>query len=191
MSPNRPGLGALIVLGLLLALTSWLPSRAAVAQQLPGAIAAVIDYQKILREASAARSIRSQIEVRRKAYQEEIGSEEQRLHEADKAFSKQRSLLTAEAFAEKRRGFEKEVAEVQRLAQERRRELDRALAGALNEVKTALIEVVTGIAEERGFNLVLPSSEVLFFSRQIDLTEEILAKLDAKLPDVVVAEAAE
>jgi Skp family chaperone for outer membrane proteins len=191
MSPNRPGLGALIVLGLLLALTSWLPSRAAVAQQLPGAIAAVIDYQKILREASAARSIRSQIEVRRKAYQEEIGSEEQRLHEADKAFSKQRSLLTAEAFAEKRRGFEKEVAEVQRLAQERRRELDRALAGALNEVKTALIEVVTGIAEERGFNLVLPSSEVLFFSRQIDLTEEILAKLDAKLPDVVVVEAAE
>jgi outer membrane protein len=191
MSPNRPGLGVLIVLGLLLALTSWLPSRAAVAQQLPGAIAAVIDYQKILREASAARSIRSQIEVRRKAYQEEIGIEEQRLHEADKEFSKQRSLLTAEAFAEKRRGFEKEVAEVQRLAQERRRELDRALAGALNEVKTALIEVVTGIAEERGFNLVLPSSEVLFFSRQIDLTEEILAKLDAKLPDVVVAEAAE
>ena len=54
----------------------------------------------------------------------------------------------------------------------------------MNEVKTALIEVVTSIADERGFNLVLPSSEVLFFSRRIDLTEEVLAKLDATLPDV-------
>jgi hypothetical protein len=32
---------------------------------------------------------------------------------------------------------------------------------------------------------------VLFFARRIDLTEEVLAKLDAMLPDVVVAQATE
>jgi Skp family chaperone for outer membrane proteins len=164
---------------------------AARAQQLPATVAAVIDYQRILRDAAAARSIRDQIDGRRKAYQEEISKEEQRLHEADKAFAKQRSLLTAEAFAEKRREFEQEVAEVQRMVQERRRALDEVSAAALNEVKTALIEGVTSIADERGFNLVLPSSEVLFFSRRIDLTEEVLAKLDARLPSVRVQQAAD
>jgi Skp family chaperone for outer membrane proteins len=164
---------------------------AARAQQLPATVAAVIDYQRILRDAAAARSIRDQIDGRRKAYQEEISKEEQRLHEADKAFAKQRSLLTAEAFAEKRREFEQEVAEVQRMVQERRRALDEVSAAALKEVKTALIEVVTSIADERGFNLVLPSSEVLFFSRRIDLTEEVLAKLDARLPSVRVQQAAD
>ncbi len=159
------------------------------AQKLPTTVAAVIDYQRVLREAAAARSIREQIESRRKAYQEEISKEEQRLHEADKAFAKQRSVLTPEAFAEKRREFEQEVAEVQRLVQERRRALDELSAEALNQVKTALIEVVTSIADERGFNLVLPSSEVLFFSRRIDVTEEVLAKLDARLPDVQVSQA--
>jgi outer membrane protein len=161
------------------------------AQQLPPTVAAVIDYQRILRDAAAARSIRAQIESRRKAYQGEISKEEQRLHEADKAFAKQRSVLTPEAFAEKRRAFEEDVSEVQRLVQQRRRELDQVAEVALNEVKTALIEIVTGIAEERGFNLVLPSSEVLFFARKIDLTEEVLAKLDARLPDVVVSHATE
>jgi Skp family chaperone for outer membrane proteins len=63
-------------------------------------------------------------------------------------------------------------------------------AEALEEVKKALIDIVTGIAEERGFNLVLPSSEVLFFARQIDLTEEVLAQLDSRLPKVVISEAA-
>ena len=178
------------VLALVLALLAGLawPGAGARAQQLPPTVAAVIDYQRILREASAARSIREQIEQRRSAYQDEISEEEQRLQEADQAFAKQRSLLTPEALAEKRREFEQEVVEVQRLVQERRRELDRASSLALNEVKKELIEIVTGIAEERGFNLVLPSSEVLFFARQIDLTEEVLAQLDARLPQVQVPE---
>jgi Skp family chaperone for outer membrane proteins len=158
------------------------------AQKLPTTVAAVIDYQRILRDAAAAKSIRQQIEARRQSYQEEISKEEQRLHEADKAFAKQRSVLSNEAFAEKRRVFEQEVAEVQRLVQDRRRELDSVAAAALNEVKEALIEIVTSIAEERGFNLVLPSSEVLFFSRSLDLTEEVLAKLDARLPQVQLSE---
>jgi Skp family chaperone for outer membrane proteins len=186
MSRQRPLLILTIVilaLGFLLA-TATDASRA---QQLPATVAAVIDYQRILRDAAAARSIRKQIETRRKAYQSEISQEEQRLHEADKEFARQRSLLTPEAFAEKRRAFEADVSEVQRLVQQRRRELDQVAEAALNEVKTALIEIVTGIAEERGFNLVLPSSEVLFFARKIDLTEEVLAKLDARLPDVTVA----
>lgn len=168
----------------------WQP-RDAAAQKLPTTIAAVIDYQRILRDAAAARSIREQIEARRKTYREEISKEEQRLHEADKEFAKQRSVLSTEAFAEKRREFEQDVAEVQRMVQERRRELDRMSAAALNEVKEALIEIVTSIAEERGFNLVLPSSELLFFSRSLDLTEEVLAKLDARLPQVQLSAVAE
>jgi outer membrane protein len=168
-------------------LQPWI-NGAADAQKLPTTVAAVIDYQRILRDAAAAQSIRKQIEARRQAYQEEISKEEQRLHEADKAFAKQRSVLSTEAFAEKRRDFEQEVAEVQRLVQERRRELDSMAAAALNEVKEALIEIVTSIAEERGFNLVLPSSEVLFFARSLDLTEEVLAKLDARLPQVQLSE---
>jgi outer membrane protein len=188
MSRRRPLLILTIVmLGLGLLPTSG-PDTAR-AQQLPPTVAAVIDYQRILRDAAAARSIRQQIETRRKAYQSEISKEEQRLHEADKEFARQRSLLTPEAFAEKRRAFEEDVSEVQRLVQQRRRELDEVAEAALNQVRDALIEIVTGIAEERGFNLVLPSSEVLFFARKIDLTEEVLAKLDARLPDVTVAHA--
>ena len=175
------GLAGLVVLA-----TLWGVPGQPRAQQLPAAVAAVIDYQQVLRDARAARSIREQIEVRRAAYQEEISAQEERLRDAEQELAKQRSLLAPEAFAEKRREFEKEVAEVQRLVQERRRELDRISAVALNEVKEALIDIVTDLAEERGFNLVLPSSEVLFFARRIDLTEEVMAELDARLPEVDV-----
>jgi len=179
--------GLMMAVALLAALIGvTVPSSAAWPQQLPTTIAAVIDYQRILKDAAAAKSIREQIEARRKAYQDEINQEEQRLREADQSFAKQRSLLTPEALAEKRRDFEKEVVDVQRLVQERRRALDRASAIALNEVKKALIDIVTGIAEERGFNVVLAASEVLFFASEIDITGEVLAKLDGQLPEVAV-----
>lgn len=171
---------------LALALTAGLPVAPAPAEDLPTPVVAVIDYQRIMRDAKAAQSIRDQLEARRRQFQEEIAAEEQRLHEADKELARQRSVLTSEAFADRRRDFEAEVAEVQRLVQQRRRQLDRAFNDALDEIKRALIEVVTVMAEERGFNLVLPASEVLFFGRRLDLTDEVMARLDQALPGVSV-----
>jgi Skp family chaperone for outer membrane proteins len=153
---------------------------------LPAAVAAVIDYQRILRDARAARAVRDQVEARRQLYQEEIAKEEQRLHEVDKQLAAQRNVLEPDVFDAKRQTFEREVAAVQRMAQERRRQLDQVAAAALNQVRSAMIEVVGELAQSRGFNLVLPSSGLLLFSPDIDLTEEVLVRLDQQLPNIKV-----
>ncbi len=161
---------------------------AASAQPLPPATAAVIDYQRVFKDARAARAIGDQVDARRQLYQEEIAREEQRLHEADKELARQRSVLSPEAYAERRRGFEQQVAEVQRMVQGRRRQLDQAKAMALNEVRSAMIAIVGELSDVRGFNLVLPTSGVLLFAPQIDLTEEVIGRLDVELPSVKVPE---
>lgn len=157
-------------------------------EQLAPAVAAVIDYQRILRESMAAESIRKQVESRRQRYQDEIAQEEQRLNEEDKELAAQRAVLSPEAFAEERRDFEGEVAAVQRMVQSRRQLLDEVSAVALAEVRNAIIDVIGGLAQRYGFNIVLPSSGVLLFSPRIDLTEEVLEQLNRKLPDVEVPE---
>lgn len=172
-------------LGLLL---GFLTLAAPAAQTLPPATAAVIDYQRVMREAKAAQSIRNQVEARRVLYQEEIASEEQRLLEADRELARQRGILAPDAFAERRKTFEEDVARVQRFVQERRQQLDDVSAMALGEVREMVIQVVGELAEERGFNLVLPSAGVLLFSPQIEITDEVLDRLDTTLPDVRVPE---
>lgn len=177
---------ALRLLGGGLAVAPALAVAPVVGQALPPAVVAVIDYQRLLREAKAARSIRAQIEERRARYQEEISAEEQRLVQEERELARQRGVLSTEAYAQKRSAFEQEAARVQRMVQERRRELDAVSAAAYAELRNAIIEVVGGLAESRGFNLVLPSSAVLLFSPQLDLTEEALAALDRRLPEVQV-----
>ena len=166
------------------------PSVAAATQTLPPAVVGIIDYQKLLHDAKAAQSIRTQVESRRKQYQDEISKQEQRLRDQDTALAKQRTVLAADAFAAKRRDFEKDVAEVQRVVQERRRQLDEVTAIALAQVREAIIQIVSQLAEQKGFNLVVPSSTVLVFSPRIDITDAVQTALDAELPDVKVAEAA-
>lgn len=173
-----------------LCVTLAAPVATAADDPLPAATAAVIDYQRVMREASAAESIRVQIEARRLRYQSEIAEEEQRLVEADRELASQRSILSTEAFNERRRTFEEDVAEVQRMLQTRRQQLDDVAAMAMSEVREAVIQVVGELAEQRGFNLVLPSANVLLFSPQIDITDEVLDALDASLPDVRVPESA-
>ncbi|MEZ5825013.1 MAG: hypothetical protein R3C97_09805 [Geminicoccaceae bacterium] len=51
-------------------------------------------------------------------------------------------------------------------------------------MRNTLIEVVGELAERADPTSVLPSSGVLLFSPRIDLTEEVLTRLDAKLPNV-------
>ncbi len=174
------GLGFCLALALF---TCFAPARA---QTLPPAVVAVVDYQRLLREAKAAKSIRAQVEERRARYQDEIRNEEQRLIEIERELTRQRGVLSTEAYAQKRSAFEQDAARVQRMVQERRRELDAVSAAAYAELRNAIIEVVGRLAESRGFNLVLPSSAVLLFSPQLDLTEEALAALDRRLPDVRV-----
>lgn len=177
-------------LALLVGLVALPPASvpAAAQEALPPAVAAVIDYQRVLREAKAAKGIRDQVETRRKLYQDQIAKEEQKLNAADKELAKQRAVLSADAFKEKRDEFQKKVTTVQRMVQERRRTLDQVSAAALNQVRNAIIEIVSDLSSEREFNIVLPSSTVLLFSPKVDLTQEVIARLDGKLPSVKVPE---
>lgn len=164
------------------------PFAAVAANALPPTVAAVIDYQRILRDAKAARAIRDQVEARRRLYQDEIAKEEQRLHEVDKDLAAQRNTLEADVFDQRRQSFERDVAAVQRMAQERRRQLDQVAAAALGQVRSAMIDVVGELAQSHGFNLVLPSSGLLLFSPEIDLTGEVLERLNQQMPDIKVPE---
>jgi Skp family chaperone for outer membrane proteins len=148
------------------------------------AVVAVIDYQRLLRESDAARSIRAQVETRRQAYEAEVEAERQRLAEADRRLNEARDELTPEAYRERRRAFEEDVAVVQRLVQERRRELDEASSAAFQRIRDTVVQIIDASSERYRFNLVLPRSEVLVFSPEIDLTAEVMTELNARLPRV-------
>lgn len=173
---------------LIVMLLSWSAvDRPALAQtstaQLP---IAVVDVQGIMRAAQAAKGVQDQIEKRREAYQAQVSSEEKRLRQAEQDLAQQRTVLAPDAYQQKVREFQAQVADVQRKVQMRKRELDETFAAAMNELRGALVSVVAELAEQRGIKLVLFKSQIVIAEKSLDVSEETLRRLNERLPTIKI-----
>lgn len=75
-----------------------------------------------------------------------------------------------------------------RLAQRRRDALERVNAEALEQVKSTLEAIVTEIAGERQLGLILRKDLVVFTAPGMEITEDVLRRLDQRLPTVKIAD---
>jgi outer membrane protein len=154
------------------------------AQGLPGV--AIIDVQRLQRDAAASKSIKAQLEKQFAVHQQEITKQENELRSAEQELSRQRTLISPEAFAERRRQFETKVANLQRDVQNRKRELDKSELAAQRTVEQALADIVQQLVTERKLTLVLSKNQTIFAAPEFDMTEEVMKRLNAKLPSVKV-----
>lgn len=175
---------ALLAFMLAVAFTlSTAPAQAA-AQQ--GAGVAVLNLKKIMDESTATKSIRSQIEKKSDEYKKSIAKDEERLRARDKELAEKRSTMSAEAFEKERRSFQAELQKVQLDVQKKRVQLDRAYGEALGKVNDVVSGVVKDLAKENGFAITFPASQIIFYADYLDITTEVLKRLNQKLGDVKV-----
>jgi Skp family chaperone for outer membrane proteins len=153
---------------------------------LPAPIIAVVDVDRIRDNSTAAKSVRDQLEKQRQTFQDEISKQENDLRNAEQDLNKQRTVLSPEAFNQRRQQFEQRVAEVQRTVQARRRQLEGAMQTSMSQVNTAVVQSVQDIATARGATLVLPKSQIILVDKAMEVTDEVLAAVNRKLPTVKV-----
>ncbi len=149
-------------------------------------VVAVVDFQLILHESSAGKVAQKAIETQRDAYAKEISGQEEKLRQTEQDLGRQRGSLSEEAFTKKRRDFEKQVNDFQRDVQARQKALQQGEGDALRVIQGAVNDIVTSLAGERGLNLVLPKNVVPFSDPNLDMTQEVLDRLNRKLPSVAV-----
>lgn len=147
---------------------------------------AVIDLQAVLQQSKSGKNIQDQLEKLRKTFQEEFSRQEEKLRGTDQDLAKQRATLSPEEFTKKRREFEKTVADAQRKAQDKRRDLEQAVGKATNELQSKVFGIVGKIAEERNVTLVLSRNQVFLAQRSIDITKEVIATLDAQITTIPI-----
>ena len=163
-----------------------LGSAQAQAQALPESRIAILNYQLIQKNSTAMVDIKTHIETRRKTYQEEISQQEKDLHADDQELVRQRTVLSAEAFALKRREFEAKVAQVQRQVQDRKRKLDRAFEYGMNQVQLVINEIILELSREKNFNLVLSRQQIIFVDDNLNISQDVIRILNERLPLVQV-----
>lgn len=162
------------------------PAAPAQAEKLEPPVIMVVDVQKILQESEASKGIQKTVESQRDTYQKEISALEDKLRTAEQELRKQQTVLAPDALAQRRRDFEKQVGDLQRTVQNRKRALDTALNQAMGQVQKRMLEIITDLARTRGANIVLARHQFVIVEQSLDETDTVLTRLNKDLPKVAV-----
>jgi outer membrane protein len=146
----------------------------------------VVNTQKIMRDSKAAQSVRSQLQSKQKAFQSELDAKEKQLLSEDQALVKQRSTMEQAAFEQKVKDFRAKAAVAQREVQAKKLQVDKALASSLESIQETVLEIVKEVAAEKKMTTVLSAGQVLYAEPALDITDEVLNRLNKKLPNVAV-----
>lgn len=147
---------------------------------------AVVDVQSLLRDSKAAKDIETQATSIRKNFQAEIAKEQAALRESEKAVLAERGKLKEEEFRKKAENFQKSVNDTEKRVSERRAKLDKALAEALNKLRGKIVEVTATVGEANDIDLVVSRAEVVIVNKGLDITPQVMEKLNEALPSVKV-----
>lgn len=151
---------------------------------------AIVDMQALFRDSAAGKSIQKQLESQQATYKASMDKQGKALKTAEEQLTRQRTVLSPEAYAAKREEFQNQLAAAQRDLQSQKRTLDVAFGQALEKVQGQVVKIITSIAETDRLMLVLPRQQVVLAQNNLDITPKVLEQLNKALPSVKVDMAA-
>ena len=160
--------------------------RAQASSELEPVSLAVIDFRGVLAKSEAARNIRSAVDEKRQELRKYFLEVENSLRDEQKNLSKKRSIVTAEAFEKRARKLKEKAQSAQKLAQTSNQKLKKSFDQAMDKVQKELLRIVAEVAEESGVGVVLFRSAIVIAVKKLDISKEVLNRLNKKLPYVKV-----
>ena len=142
----------------------------------------VVDIPNVLSRSKAAQDIQKQLEEQRRSYQSQIASQEEKLRSAQVELDRQRGVLSQDAFEKKQKEFRDQIASVQKGVQEKKGTLEGIFNQSMGELRKAVVTVVAEIAKEQKATLVLANQQVVLVEKTLDITDEVLERLNKSNP---------
>lgn len=147
---------------------------------------ATVNIQDIMQKSTAAQSVKEQLENKQKAFQAEMSKKEADFNAEEQELRKKRSVLKPAEFEKQVKAFKTKEAAAQKDVQAKRAELDGAFSSSLSQIQKAVTDIVGGLAKDKGYSAVIPTTQLLWADPSLDITNDVLTKLNATLPKVTV-----
>lgn len=173
-----------------LAASSLAIPTAAHAQRLPAAVIGVVDTNRIYRECTACRAAQTQLQTqqtqlqaRQQTLMNQLRPEGEQLQQAIQALGDRQPDAAlrqrAEAFQQRQNQANQELSQAQQ-------RLQSTQAHVLQQINQRLEPIVTQTMTARGANVVLSTDATMANAPVVDITNDVLARLNQALPAVSV-----
>ncbi len=143
----------------------------------------VVDIDKIINSSKSYNEFKTRWEKVNLKYQKEIEIYEKKIDPLDKELLSN-SNIDEQELKESRNLIGKYENKIRQLMQQRTVVLDKAMVDALNIVRMNISAIVQEYANSYKADLVLSTSQVVYYTSNLNLTQKVLNKLNEKLSRV-------
>ena len=171
---------ALLVLTLLI-------SNVSANENYPNTSIAIVDLNLILSDSKAAKNATKQFEEIQKDTEDEIIVSDKKMLEERNKLIEQQSVIAPEAFELKAKDYEKKLQTHQVEKQNKLRKLEGVLQKARNEILENVKPILEELSKELGVTVILEKNSVLLSATNMDITENVIKKLNKELPKIKVS----
>ena len=157
------------------------------AEDYPNTSIAVLDLNKVLVEAKAAKKAAEEIDKIAKDIEENLKiSEEDLVKEQNKLIEAQ-TIMAPEAFEAKRVEYEEKVQNFSITRQQKLLSVERLIENSRNVILDKLKPILEDISETKGITVLLEKSTVLLNAETMDITDLVIKSLNKELPKIEVS----
>jgi outer membrane protein len=139
---------------------------------------ACIDANRILQESETAKKAQSELREKVQFYQKSLDEKVKKLEELKKQIESR--SINQKAREEKIREYQKIESEAFELQQRAQRELAEMKAKLEEELTKKVKDIAQDISKKNGFTGVLDCSVFVYNAPEIDITTEVIKRLDGK-----------
>jgi Skp family chaperone for outer membrane proteins len=153
----------------------------------PNTSIAIVDLNLILSDSKAAKNATKQFEVIQKDTEEDVIESDKKMLEERNKLIEQQSVIAPEAFELKAKDYEKKLQNYQVEKQNKLRKLEGVLQKARNEILENVKPILEELSKELGVTVILEKNSVLLSATNMDITENVIKKLNKELPKIKVS----
>ncbi len=145
---------------------------------------AIIDLSKIIETSAAGKDLQAKFKTRRDSLQKEAVAYEKDLRSKEQALLDSRKTLDEKGFNEKKKTFETDLKSKRESVMKKNMDLEKAKNEALKGIQGNVAKICADIAEQKKIQAVLDRSAVVIAQESLDITADVIKKLDETMKTV-------
>lgn len=144
-----------------------------------------VDLNRALAETEKGQEVKKKLQQDFKDRQEKLNGKQREIKKLKKKLSSQSKALSKEARRKRQQKLRRKLGKLQQLYMREQRAMSKKKAKETKDIFAKMRTIVEGIAEEKGYDLVLEKSKssVLYAEKRMDLTDALIEKFDEKYGD--------
>lgn len=167
-----------------------LPVAAPVAAQtLPPAVIIIVDLNDVFQKCVAGKTAQTELKTRLESIQARVGTLRTSFQAEEETLTKSRPAANAPAatitaWETKAKDYQTRRTQAEQELQARDKDFQASREYVVKQINDAAQPIITAIMKERGATIALAEGATLQHSASVDVTAEVVARLDKTLPRV-------